>query len=295
MKKLPLTSAFILSLVVTAPSQVFLNELLFNPVGTDGPNEYFELRGTSGLSLAGYYLLGVEGDIASNPGDVQNIFDLGTFSLGANGYLVGFQKGTLYTGVSPSANSFVNAGTGAGWGSGASSDIGHSADSGATDAENASATYMLVNIGAGAAPILTLDLDADDNGTIELPTGWSILDSVGVTDAATDISYGAITFRATGLGVASGTIVDLTYGTGSYFLARKGDSIGSTVDDWVEGSTSGTAPGFTFHATEVTDPSFAGRPLSEMGLGSTNPVPEPSTFVMGGLGLAALIFLRRRK
>jgi len=295
MKKSSLILVVVLSLAISASAQVYLNELLFNPVGTDGPNEYFELRGTPALSLSGYYFLGVEGDVASNPGDVQNIFDLSAFSLGANGFLVGFQKGTPYAGVSVGANAFTNAGTGAGWGSGTSSDIGHSADSSATDVENASVTYMIINIGAGAAPDLTLDLDADDNGVVELPAGWSIVDSVGVTDAATDVSYGAITFRATGLGTASGTTVDLTYGTGSYFLGRKGDSTGSTANDWVEGSVSGTAPGFTFNATEVTDFSFAGRPLSDMVPGGTNPIPEPSTYVLGSLALAAFYVFRRRK
>ena len=144
-------------------------------------------------------------------------------------------------------------------------------------------------------PDLSLDLDTDDNGVIELPAGWSILDSIGVTDAATDVSYGAITFRANGMGTATGTIIDLAYGTGSYYLGRKGDSTGSTSEDWVEASVSGTAPGFTFHATDVTDGSFAGRPLADMGLGSANIVPEPSTYVLGLLGLATVFALRRRK
>lgn len=282
----------------SAQSQVLLNELLFNPVGTDGPNEFFELRGTASLSLSGYYLIGIEGDSASGPGDVQDIFDLGAYSLGANGFLVAFQKANTYGPAAGAATSIVNAGTGAGWGSGASSSVGHSADSGATDVENASATYMLINIGAGAAPTLTQDLDSDNDGAIDaLPTGWTILDSVGVTDASTDISYGAITFRATpSLGIASGTVVDLAYGTGSYYLGRKGNSTGTTADDWVESIVAGTAPGFTFDATQVTDGWYAGQGLSIMQLGAANAVPEPTTGVLiAGAGLVFWLASRRRR
>ena len=44
---------------------------------------------------------------------------------------------------------------------------------------------MLINIGSGSAPTLTLDLDADDDGWLDtLPAGWSIVDSVGIIDGA---------------------------------------------------------------------------------------------------------------
>ena len=44
--------------------QVWINEMLANPPGSDSTAgvglEYFELRGTPGLSLAGYYFISLE-------------------------------------------------------------------------------------------------------------------------------------------------------------------------------------------------------------------------------------------
>ncbi len=52
------------------------------------------------------------------------------------------------------------------------------------DLENWATTMMLVNIGSGSAPTLTLDLDTDDNGLLDLPAGWSVVDSVGIMDGS---------------------------------------------------------------------------------------------------------------
>jgi hypothetical protein len=221
---------------------------------------------------------------------------LGAFSLGGNGFLVGFQKGTLYSGVASGATAFTNSGTGAGWGSGASSSIGHNADSGATDGENPSATYMLVNIGAGVVPDLLLDLDSNDDGAVDsLPAAWTVLDSVGFTDASTDISYGAITFRATGLGIASGTVVDLSFAPASQYFGRKGNSTGSTADDWLLAGTQGTGPDFTFSNTQNTDSSFAGQPISVMQPGGPNAIPEPGALALLAIGLGLTVLLRARR
>ena len=171
------------------------------------------------------------------------------------------------------------------------SSVGHSSDGSQVDFENSATTVLLVNIGVGAAPTLATDLDSDNNGSLELPVGWSILDSIALSDstgtahAPTDFSYGAITFRIGGVGSDNGgNVIDLV-GTGtSLYVARKGESTGSTASDWFGATLSGTFPGFVLG--QSTDPSFDGLTLGDMQLGAINPVPEPSTWALFGLGLA---------
>jgi len=69
--------------------QLFFSELLFNPPGADSPEEYIEIRGVPNRVLPeGTYLLAVEGDSGSNPGVIQNAFDLSGKTIGGNGFTV---------------------------------------------------------------------------------------------------------------------------------------------------------------------------------------------------------------
>ena len=75
--------------IAAAAAPLFINEVLFNPAGTDIPNEYIELRGTPNAVLTnGTYLVAVEGDTNGNPGTLQNVFDLSGRIIGGNGFLV---------------------------------------------------------------------------------------------------------------------------------------------------------------------------------------------------------------
>lgn len=283
-------------------AQVLINEYFANAPGADTGNELFELRGTPGLSLAGYYLLSVEGQGTTGRGDINQFFDLGSFSLGANGFLFGQQAGSLYAPIGAGATVLANS-IGTGWGqvNAGGSSVGHSSDASQVDLENSATTVLLINIGAGTAPTLATDVDADNDGVLDLPTGWSVVDSVGVLDgvsgAGTDFSYGAITLRAGTLGTnVAGNVIDVPAGTGTgFYVARIGDSTGSTAGDWFGAVVNGTAAdplNFTF--TSASDPRFAGKLITDMGFGSTNPVPEPTTIGLFGLGLLAFWAIRRR-
>ncbi|HQI50160.1 MAG TPA: hypothetical protein PLN61_16035, partial [bacterium] len=207
MKKI-LASLATLLLVASAASAagpVYISEIMANPPGADSSaaqgNEMFELRGPPNMSLAGYYLISVEGQVAGNLGDINQYFDLGAFSLGANGYLFAREANSKYTAVDPAAYLVANT-ISTNWGninSGIGSTAGHYGDGTQGDLENAATTILLVNIGTGSAPTLTTDLDTNDDGVLDLPAGWTISDSVGLMDGntplATDRSYGAITFR----------------------------------------------------------------------------------------------------
>jgi hypothetical protein len=289
-----------------ANAQVYINEVLANPAGGDSTAsvglEYFELRGTPGMSLAGYYLLSLEGQgTGAGRADVNQFFDLGSFSIGANGYLFGQQFGSPYTSLTAGATVVSNA-TGQGWGqvNVGGSTAGHSSDASQFDLENSATTILLVNIGSGAAPTLTTDLDTGtQDGLLDLPAGWTVIDSVGIMDGvsplATDFSYGAITLRLGGVGSSSyGNIIDVPNGTGTgFYVGRIGGSTGSTANDWFGSVVSGSAGNFTL--SSASDPTFTGRPISDMVFGGPNPVPEPSTWALLSIAAMGVGFRRVRR
>ncbi len=89
---------FFIVIAIHSTASIYINEILFNPPGSDTPNEYIELRGTPNYLLpAGTYLLSIEGDANGNPGVIQNLFDLSEIRVGGNGFIVLFQKGIVYS------------------------------------------------------------------------------------------------------------------------------------------------------------------------------------------------------
>ena len=168
-----LTAAWLL-LVATTQAGVWINEILFNPTGSDLPNEYVELRGTPNFILSnGTYLVSINGDTNSDPGTVQNVFDLSGRALGGNGFLVLLQNSNSYF-ASGNATVLVN-NNGSGYGSGASSSVGHRGKNGQTDLENASITYLLIQ--SASQPVPGLDIDANNDGTPDGAeyAGWTVL------------------------------------------------------------------------------------------------------------------------
>ena len=78
-----------------ATTNLFINELLFNPPSGDLTNEFVELRGVPNYVLpSGTYLVAVEGDGDGdkNPGTIQNRFDLAGRRIGQNGFLTLLQN-----------------------------------------------------------------------------------------------------------------------------------------------------------------------------------------------------------
>jgi methionine-rich copper-binding protein CopC len=281
------------NITVTDTSAIYINEVLFNPPGTDAPNEYIELRGPANSTIAGgTYFVAIEGDSADNPGDVQTLINLSGLTFGSNGFLVLLQNGNTYT---TAAGATVITSTTTGF-SGLPGGI-FQADGGATDIEDASVTFMLVQ--TGVAPTLTDDIDANNDGTPDgsVYGGWSVRDSIGVLDgtSATDRAYGAINFsNNTGTnGTATGTVVLVGFTAG--YVGRIGDSTGSAAADWVASVPAGAQPNFTLGNASNTEPSgFANKPLNHIGasnfvnLPPVNSVPasvnavEDTTFTFNG-------------
>lgn len=297
-----LTAALTLASLTSANAQIYINEIYFNPAGTDSPNEYIELRGAPGLVSSGTYLIFLEGDngtsttAGARPGDIHGIFDLSGKSFGSNGYMVLRQFGSPYT-VNPNATTYTA--TSASWGG-----VGfNTSATAAGDIENISFTAMIVTTG-GAAPVWGTQLDTNNDGLLELTSGWSILDSIGVGDGGTsDRLYGAVNFSgaASGSVTSNGGLLQYLNFNEIEYLARVSESTGNTLADWAVADVGFTAPA-TVVDSIVNGPDAggvqeswnlaAGVRITDT-LGSANPVPEPSSATLLGLGFLALIGLRR--
>ncbi|MBK9215520.1 MAG: beta-propeller fold lactonase family protein [Chloracidobacterium sp.] len=247
----------------------FINEVLFNPPGADGPNEYVEIRSIPNRTIpAGTYLVGIEGD-SGNPGDVQTIFDLSGLTIGSNGYLTIRQMNNTYT-VDGASTSIVGTGTGF---TGAA---GFAADSG-TDIENSSASFLLIT--TSTAPTLTDDIDPDNDGVADgvIYAGWVIRDpGVGVVDAATDSAYSPVVYSTspTFVGSAGRDVVVTTTAMG--YVGRQGTAQGnSSASDWYAGALGGTAPNWTMNAGDSYPAGYGGQALNH--IGSLNPLPGVAT------------------
>jgi uncharacterized repeat protein (TIGR01451 family) len=220
-------------------SDLFINEIVYNPPGADGPNEYIEFRGApSAVIPAGTYLVEIEGD-AAGAGTVDRVFDLSGRTLGSNGYMVFLQQNNTYV-VDPMAT--VATATGTGW-----TGLG-----GANDMENGTVSFLLIN--APAAPTITTDVDADNDGVLDgVGATWTIVDSLAGTDGGgADFMYGnrpcgePLPFTPAG-------------------FARIGESTGSTSTDWVCAVIAGTPPDLVLSSTLVAPIEFADRALDHIG------------------------------
>ncbi|MCB1642864.1 MAG: DUF11 domain-containing protein, partial [Xanthomonadales bacterium] len=226
--------------------ELYINEVVYNPPGADGPNEYLEFRGMpSAVIPAGTYLVEIEGD-GAGAGTVDRVFDLSGRTLGSNGYMVFLQQNNTYV-VDPLAT--VDTATGAGW-----TGLGGSGN----DMENGTVSFLLIS--APAAPTVATDVDTDNDGTLDgVATTWTIIDSVAGTDnGAGDITYGV---QPCGALVFTPGVLD-----------RIGESTGATATDWVCAQVIGTAPNFTLDNTNVAPMSLAGAALHHIGSFNFPPV-----------------------
>lgn len=242
---------YALVFTVKGAQPLYLSEILFNPPGPDVPNEYVELRGPANLIIAeGTYLVTIEGDAAGNPGTVEDVFDLSSLSVGGNGYLLLLQKGNDYV-ISSKATVRTY--------------------SGARELKNPSVTYMLIQ--TTNPPTSGLDIDSDNNGKMDgvALADWTVLDSIGVLDAdgTGDIAYGKFNFRRNtppgNAASASGRIYGLPF-TPRY-VARQGNTTGSTEEDWAAGDAlTGVAPDWVLgDRTNTWPPALAQTRLDHLG------------------------------
>lgn len=285
-----LATIFLVFAIGDAPAEaagLWLNEILFNPAGPDLPLEYVEIRGQPNAVLDTYTcLVGVEGDAGGNPGTIQNVFDLSGQRIGGNGFLVLLPKDSPLT---PPAGASVlrHQGKGDGWGSGHSSDVGHTGEADQVEIENPSVTFFLIQ--APEAPEPGQDIDADDDGH---PDGslfgeWTVLDSVGVLDADGDgdVAYGAVNFRRLdwpgNTARAAGIVLSVPFTPG--YFARRAHSSFPNANDWVASDhPQGQPPGWTVGLPADTWPApYADLPLDSPGGPNFDGPPVPGVLLEG--------------
>jgi hypothetical protein len=144
--------------------QPWISELRVDQQGTD-TDEYVEIAGDAGASLAGVWLLAI-GDGGSDVGGVVEMaINLSAWSLGTGGFLVARESSFGTTAFGGRTLSVASGATDAVIGSGDSMNL-----------ENAdNVTYLLVQGFTGA---VGNDLDADNDGTLDARPWTSIIDAV---------------------------------------------------------------------------------------------------------------------
>ncbi|MEM7627095.1 MAG: PEP-CTERM sorting domain-containing protein [Planctomycetota bacterium] len=184
-----------------AAQPLLISEILTDPPGFDAFLEYIEITGAPGQTLDDIFLIQIENENDSTGSGTQGSIDLGFdltgTQLGSNGALVlaaGNTSSPAHV-FDPAATLIQGTTSGGGFGG-----IPGFFGGGVFNAtENSGGTFAIVDINAGPAPTVNQDLDIDDDGTLDLPAEWEIIDSIGFTGENENEFgglYGAINFLA---------------------------------------------------------------------------------------------------
>ena len=239
-------------------SDLFINEVLFNPPGGDAPNEYIELRGAPNATIpTGTYLVNIEGD-DNDPGDINSFIDLSGQTLGSNGYLVVVESGNPYA-IDSNAAVFTT------------NDVRQ---------ENASNTFLLIE--SSTAPSNDDDIDSDDDGTPDgaIFSNWTVLDGIAFLDDddTNEYAYTTLVYAEdpTRVNAPAGAEIIDTDGAANYG-GRQGDSTGGTSSDWVAGGLAGSPPDLVLEAGDTYPASLEGAALDHIGSFNEYVVPSGTT------------------
>lgn len=157
---------------------VVVNEVKVNPVDTDATQEYIEIKGTPNAALGNVYLVNLEGD-GAGAGSADIVINLSSATLGSSGLLV---VGSPSLAIASGATLV--------------SDVRFDNSGGII--ENGTNSVALI---FSPTPILDGDdLDTNNDGTLDLPPGATLIDAVGSSDGgATDFAYGAVLVQPNGV------------------------------------------------------------------------------------------------
>lgn len=284
-----LAMAFALVASGSATGQMYLNEIFFDPGGdaSDIRDEFIEIRGVPNTPLTDHYLIFLENELdqagVGDAGVIDNLFDLGEFSLGSNGFLALRQKFNRYgeSQLNPLATQLANDGplkpgpglpgfgnTAAEGSTIGASDLPSQGTVSTGGLENSGFTAMIVRNDSGEAPLLGTDLDVGNDG-LDIETGqegWTILDSVGVFGELSETEFGRL-YGAVNFGVIDdfffpgfrpnipdNAVFELLDHEIEY-IARWGNSTGQRVEDWhASNLTDNVNSGSTFKTTAPDGP-----------------------------------------
>ena len=158
-------------------ADLLLNELSVNPPSTtDAPYEYIELRGTPNSTLADWYVVQLAANPSGTAGNVLVVTNLSSSTVGSNGLLVITATGgaghTIPSGTSVVTNAAL--------------------DVGGIGLSNQSQSMLLIY---SASPITVgQDFDTNNDGTLDLPGGATVIDAVAWVNPAfgSDLVYGGV-------------------------------------------------------------------------------------------------------
>jgi len=256
LRTLTLTAATgaLLSFSARAGVDVYFSELFVNPPGTDQTQEGVELRGTPSASLAGYWMLAIDGDGAS-AGVVDLVRDLGSVTLGTNGLALLRDSALVINPAPDAATTLVVA------------DF-------TPDIENGSNTYVL---GFGTPVSVGTDLDTNDDGVLDAATGLTVVDAVSFLENDSGVNAG----YADDLGFATGMLgpyVGPTPAAHTPDSASRIFNADGSPCSWTEGDVIGTNPGgpydYEFATGEVSGFDVHGITAMGLTLGSLNVLPD---------------------
>lgn len=207
---------------------VLLNEFAINPSGNDNPYEYAELVGTANAGLGNLYVISMRGDPDVFTGNADAVIDLSAFSNGSGGFT-----------IARGANGFtVPSGT---------TIVTRSLFDTADNFQNASNSFLLVY-----SPLATIaegfDFDWANTGTLELPAGAVIVDSVGFQ------------VPASGGKVYGGN--ELLQAYTPQGLSRTLGNTAVNSQDWFRGNLSGANDGLGYSNTNNTNLPVTGAALT---------------------------------
>ncbi len=228
---------------------VVLNELSINQPGTDAPWEYIEIRGTPSSALTNVFVVVLEGDVGSAIGNADFVQDLSSFLLGTNGLLyIGASVGghTIPAATTKIALSSFNTGSGA--------------------IENGANTYMLIASPNAGAIAPGTDYDTNNDGTLELPVGAVIIDTVSWVDAGA------------GGTVYGGVVLTQSAGTPDAAVRFIDNLTPSSFAAWFNGDLAGTDPfSITFDPAEISANFPAAGAMLTPGDHNSNATPVASS------------------
>ncbi|WP_254512701.1 cadherin domain-containing protein [Anatilimnocola floriformis] len=201
-------------------ADLLLNEVSVNPPSaTDTPYEYVELKGTPNATLSNWYVVQLAANPANTAGNAVFVTDLNNATVGSNGLLV--IKATSGGHTIPAGTSVVT---------------NPALDSGA-GLSNQSQSMLLIY---SSTPITVgQDLDTNNDGSLDLPAGATVIDAVGWVNQGfpSDLVYGGVSLiQGTAIPDAASRI-----STDNTPLSASAWFNGDLVDDGVSTPNSETA------------------------------------------------------
>ena len=213
--------------IVKNDAPLVLNEVEWDTPGTDAPQEFIEVKGTPGAVLSGVYFASVEGDSGANIGQATTVVDLSGVTVGSDG-LIWIRSSTADTSqMAPDPGTTLVTST--------------TLDAGKSNLQNGTNSFLIIT--SPTTPITTgMDLDTNNDGTLDLPSGATMVDGIGETDGGSgDVMYGAVLTmtNASGTNIQPGAATRFSYSTDPLFAGA-----------WYFGQiTTGSNLNLTYNAT----------------------------------------------